>query len=90
MNIAAAATENCKIAKPISKCLAVKASIVWAIILGINILIALPARAIIINKITIPEYGFNKLNIPGLGIVPLADRIIVFPIFIAILYKGIQ
>jgi hypothetical protein len=35
-------------------------------ILGINILMALPKSAIIINRITIQVYGFSKLKILGL------------------------
>jgi hypothetical protein len=37
-----------------------------AIIFGISILIALPRSAMIINMLTNPEYGFSKLNKPGL------------------------
>src|ERR1035437_7051413 len=50
-----------------------KESMLWAIILGINMLMALPIRAIIINRNTMPEYGFNKTNIPGFLILSFSD-----------------
>jgi hypothetical protein len=84
------AAKNCITKNPASKCPPEKASIPCAIIFGISILIPLPSNAIIINKVTIPEYGLSKLNIPGLGIVPFADRMTGLPMFIAIFYKGIQ
>jgi hypothetical protein len=45
-----------------------KESMPCAMILGINIFIPLPRSAIIIKMVTIPEYGFSKLKIPGLDV----------------------
>jgi hypothetical protein len=81
-NIAAAAAKNSIIIVPTSKWLAENASILLAIILGINMLVALPSNAMIIKTITVPEYGFSKLNMPGLEILWSEDFAAALSIFI--------
>ena len=67
-----------------------KESMPCAMILGINIFIPLPRSAIIIKMVTIPEYGFSKLKIPGLEFLFFAERISGVVIFFAMFYKEIQ
>jgi len=53
-------------------------------------LVLLPSNAMMISSITIPEYGFSKLKIPGLEFLFFAERISGVVIFFAMFYKEIQ
>jgi hypothetical protein len=66
IKIAEAAVKNSITTDFISKRFDEKASIPCAMIFGINMFTALPKSAIIIKRITIPEYGFSKLKMPVL------------------------
>jgi hypothetical protein len=90
INIPAAAAMNRITTDLVSKCPAEKVSIPCAMILGISMLVLLPSNAMMISSITIPEYGFSKLKIPGLEFLFFAERISGVVIFFAMFYKEIQ